>query len=230
MISTGGVGFVAGLYRRHAADLVRVVEQQRALPATTNGTARGLDDLEAEITYLLVRQLRPEHVVEIGTARGRSSSWLLSALRDNGSGRLVSFRRNPRPSVVPPELAADRWTVHTGDVRSRLDSFPVTIDFLLVDAAHTRRFGRWYVRTVFPRLASGTPVGVHEVYRGRSRWVRREGGAVLDWLAERDLPHFTVAPRRAPESFAALTDLRRELGIEGARGRADNPMIWFETP
>ncbi|WP_433504889.1 class I SAM-dependent methyltransferase [Pseudonocardia halophobica] len=229
MISTGGVDFVAGLYRRYAADLVEVVAQQRALAA--DGRVRpGLDDLEAEITYLLLRQLRPEHVVEIGTSRGWTTSWLLSALRDNGCGRLVSFRRTRRPSAVPPELAEDRWTVHTGDVRARLEALPETTDFLLLDATHTARFGRWYVRTVFPRLASGTPVGVHEVYRGRSAWVRHEGGVVLDWLAERDVPHFTVAPRRVPQTFAALLDLRRELGVEGARGTSVNPMIWFEMP
>jgi hypothetical protein len=229
VISTGGVDFVAGLYRRYAADLVRVVDRQRALAA--DGPVRtGLDDLEAEITYLLLRQLRPEHVVEIGTARGWSSSWLLSALRDNDRGRLVSFRRSRHAAAVPAELAEDRWTVHTGDVRARLDSLPGTTDYLLLNATHTRRFGRWYVRSVFPRLPSGTPVGVHEVYRGRLPWVRREGRVVLDWLAEREVPHFTVAPRRAPEIFAALTDLRRELGVEGACGRTTNPMIWFETP
>ncbi|GAA2870763.1 hypothetical protein GCM10010472_30120 [Pseudonocardia halophobica] len=229
MISTGGVDFVAGLYRRYAADLVEVVAQQRAL-AADDRVRPGLDDLEAEITYLLLRQLRPEHVVEIGTSRGWTTSWLLSALRDNGCGRLVSFRRTRRPSAVPPELAEDRWTVYTGDVRARLEALPETTDFLLLDATHTARFGRWYVRTVFPRLASGTPVGVHEVYRGRSAWVRHEGGVVLDWLAERDVPHFTVAPRRVPQTFAALLDLRRELGVEGARGTSVNPMIWFEMP
>lgn len=229
MISTGGVDFVAGLYHRYAADLVRVVEQQRAMAGDGLGRP-GLDDLEAEITYLLLRQLRPEHVVEIGTSHGRSSSWLLSALRDNGNGRLVSFRRSPRPSVVPPALAADRWTVHTGDVRERIDELPETTDYLLLDAGHGARFAHWYVRTVFPRLASGTPVGVHEVYRGGSAWARREGGVVLDWLAEREVPHFTVAPRLAPQAFAALTDLRRELGVDGARGTVTNPMIWFEMP
>ncbi|MCE0767250.1 class I SAM-dependent methyltransferase [Pseudonocardia kujensis] len=229
MISTGGVDFVAALYRRYAADLLAVVEQQRATAA--DGRCRpGLDDLEAEITYLLLRQLRPEHVVEIGTSGGRTTSWLLSALRDNGSGRLVSFHRARHPSVVPDELAADRWTVHTGDVRARIDALPETTDYLLLDAAHTARFGRWYVRTVFPRLASGTPVGVHEVYRGRSTWARGEGGVVLDWLAERDVPHFTVAPRRAPQIVAALTDLRRELGVGDARTAGANPMIWFEMP
>jgi hypothetical protein len=229
VISTGGVDFVAGLYRRYAADLVRVVEERRQAAADCR-CRPGLDGLEAEITYLLLRQLRPEHVVEIGTSRGRTTSWLLSALRDNGGGRLVSFRRARRPSVVPDELAADRWTVHVGDVRARIEALPETTDFLLLDAAHTARFGRWYVRTVFPRLASGTPVGVHEVYRGRSAWVRHEGGVVLDWLAERDVAHFTVAPRRVPQIFAALTDLRRELGVPDAREAGANPMIWFEMP
>ena len=221
MISTGGVDFVAGLYRRYAADLVRVVEQQRAVLLAADGVVRpGLDDLEAEISYLLLRRLRPEHVVEIGTSRGSSTSWLLSALRDNDRGRLVSFRRSRRPSAVPPELAEDRWTVYTGDVRARLEALPGTTDYLLLNAAHTRRFGRWYVRTVFPRLPSGTPVGVHEVYRGRSTWVRRDGGVVLDWLAERDVPHFTVAPRRRRRSSPRSPICAGSWASRGRAGRA----------
>src|SRR5262249_18744572 len=39
-----------------------------------------LDDIEAEITYLLLRETRPCHVVEISPRGGWSTSWILAAL------------------------------------------------------------------------------------------------------------------------------------------------------
>ncbi len=52
---------VTDLYREHRADLDRVRHEQRRLRR---------DDIEAEITYLLLRHARPETVVEIGTFHG----------------------------------------------------------------------------------------------------------------------------------------------------------------
>ena len=76
------------LYRKYADDLAAVRdEQRRRLP----GIRAQLDDVEAELTYLRLRELRPSTVVEIGTFHGWSTTWLLSALRDNGVGRLLSY-------------------------------------------------------------------------------------------------------------------------------------------
>ena len=84
-----------------------------------------LDDLEAEITYLLLRATKPAAVVELGTFHGWSTSWILSALRDNGSGHLHSFDlidnvvRN-----VPAELAEGRWTFVQGDIKETVEQVP----------------------------------------------------------------------------------------------------------
>jgi hypothetical protein len=50
-----------------------------------------LDDVEAELTYLALRDHRPHTVMELGTFQGWSTTWILRALRDNGHGRLHSF-------------------------------------------------------------------------------------------------------------------------------------------
>src|SRR5437879_13406599 len=75
-------------HRRHDNPLVRRLRKWRVrrymlFPA--------LDDLEAEITYLLIRDQRPKVVMEVSPNAGWSSTWILSALRDNADG--ASFGR-----------------------------------------------------------------------------------------------------------------------------------------
>jgi len=61
---------VTDLYREHRADLDRVRHEQRRLRRNDTAMKAQLDDIEAEITYLLLRHARPETVIEIGTFHG----------------------------------------------------------------------------------------------------------------------------------------------------------------
>lgn len=232
MIATGELEFVSGLYRKYTSDLAAVVEQQRSFLASNTGTVTPqLDDLEAEITYLLLREHRPQHVVEIGTFYGWSTTWLLSALRDNGTGHMHSFDMVDHVRrTVPAELSTDRWTFHQGDVKENLDALPADTDYLFIDADHGKRFGQWYVENLFPRMTSGIPVSVHDVYHGRGARIWSEGQVVVKWLADQAVPHFTAARRNSPTDFDAINEVRAELGLTGARGSTKNPMIWFNLP
>lgn len=225
------LALVTGLYREHAAALRDAVAAQRAFLAATPSVVPQLDDLEAEITYLLLRHARPEHVVELGTFHGWSTTWILRALQDNGAGRLHSFDRVDHVlGSVPGELAGDRWTFHHGDVREHLTDVPRDTGYLFVDAAHTASFARWFLAELFPLVPAGVPVSVHDVFHTRWALPLTEGGVVLRWLRRRGTPWFTAARRRDPASFAALVALRRELGVTGARGTTVNPMLWFTMP
>jgi predicted O-methyltransferase YrrM len=219
---------VATLYRTHAADLSAVIEEQRALLAATPSMVPQLDDLEAEITYLLLRDSRPAQVMELGTFHGWSTTWILRALRDNGSGQLGSFDRiDDVVGNVPAELADGRWTFVPGDVRERLADVPRDAGYLFVDAAHTASFARWFLAELFPLVPAGIPVSVHDVHHGRHVLPLTEGAVVLRWMREHGVTGFTTSRRRAPEAFAQLVALRTELGITGARGTTRNPMLWF---
>lgn len=224
--------FAAGLYRKYASDLMPVIEQQRALHAENRERMTPqLDDIEAELTYLHLRELRPATVMELGTFHGWSTTWILSALRDNGTGTLHSFDRIDNVvRNVPTALADGRWTFVQGDVQKALDLVPPDVDFLFVDADHGRRFGRWYLAHLFPLMRSGTTVSVHDVFHGKNARILSEGREVVSWLDERGVELFTAARRHAPETFAALNEVRAEVGIEGARGAGVNPMIWFTLP
>lgn len=213
------------LYRKYADDLAAVRDAQRR---RQHGIRAQLDDIEAELTYLRLRALRPATVVEIGAFHGWSTTWLLSALRDNAFGRLWSYDVVDHVlKSVPGDLAGDRWTFTKGDVRTA--RLPAEIDYLFLDAAHSARFARWYIAQLFSRLNSGTPVSVHDVFHGRRPLPFSEGAVLVRWLAERNLAYFTPSARHSPETFAELLAVKRELGLdEPVRAGRDNPMVFFD--
>jgi predicted O-methyltransferase YrrM len=226
------VALACKLYRIYADDLRGVIEQQRAFLAANQGRVTPqLDDVEAELTYLALREYQPRTVMELGTFHGWSTTWILSALRDNGRGHLHSFDRIDNVvCTVPPALSWDRWTFVHGNIAARLDAVPDDLDYLFVDADHGRRFGRWYLANLFPRVAPGTPVSVHDVFHGRRTRPWSEGAEVMRWLDERGVPWFTAARRHARANLAAIDEVRAELGLTGARGTTVNPMIFFRLP
>lgn len=222
---------ISTLYRAHAEQLRAVIAQQQAFLAERPDVVPQLDDVEAEITYPLLRDLRPDSVLELGTFHGWSTTWILSALRDNGRGHLHSYDRVEHAlASVPTELARQRWTFVPGDVTSRPAAVPRDLGYLFVDADHGRRFARWYLANLFPLVAPGTPTSVHDVFPLARAWPWSEGTEVLHWLAAHDTPYFTAARRRAPAVLGALDTVRAELGIVGARRTTRNPMIWFTQP
>ncbi|CCB75408.1 MULTISPECIES: class I SAM-dependent methyltransferase [Streptomycetaceae] len=231
----GGISVesLSELYVKYENDLRAVRDAQREFLRQRGKTMKAqLDDYEAEITYLLVREHRPDKLVEIGTFYGWSTMWLLSALRDNGKGHLYSFDivdnvvRN-----VPAELAADRWTFTKGDVREHLSKVPSDTDYLFIDADHGARFARWYVDNLFPAVPNGIPTQVHDVFHGRRPKPLSEGSVVIKWLAEKNVPYFTPSAAKAPEVIEALAAVKRDLNLaEPVRDSRDNPMIFFTLP
>ena len=224
---------LAELYTKYAGELRTAREEQRAFRQTRSAEFRAqLDDVEAEITYLLIREYAPRNVVEIGTFHGWSTSWILRALRDNGAGRLWSFdivdnvERN-----IPADLSADRWTFTRGDVRQNLGSLPGDVDYLFIDAAHNASFARWFIADLFPLMRPGIPVSVHDVFHNRFAMPFSEGAVLMKWLKEVGAPWFTAAHKRAPRQFAQLDAHRTSLGItEKVHDGTDNPMVYFLLP
>lgn len=190
------------------------------------------DDIEGELTYLFVRGLRPAVVLEIAPYYGWSTTWLLQALRDNGTGRLHSYDLVDYSRwTVPPELARDRWLFTQGDIRDSLDRLPRDVGYLFLDAAHTAEFARWYVEALFPRLAPGTLVGVHDIFRGPDLPPMEESIVLLEWLERRRVPYLTAAPGRTGAAYDRIVALKRDLGLaEPIHDSVKNPMVFFQLP
>lgn len=220
---------VEKLYEKYADDVRLAKKEQRALREEKPSMKAQLDDLESELTYLLLREYQPETVVEIGCLHGWSTSWLLRALRDNGSGTLRSYDIVEHATRhVPPELSSERWQFVPGDVRQRMSRPPSDIDYLFIDAAHSGRFAKWYIANLLPRLPPGTPVSVHDVFHGTRPLPFTEGAVLLNWLRRTDRPYFTVAAAHAPAVNGRVLRLREELGLsEPVHTGKDNPMLYF---
>lgn len=250
---------ICDLYRKFGADLKRVRECQREfyisrarpdwlernvvwrsartvarnlhLPVKSLLSLRPqLDDVEAEIVYLLVRELRPRNIVEISPSGGWSTSWLLHALRDNDDGQLYSFDMiDDATRILPADLTQGRWEFTCGDIRRNVNRLPDHIDFLFMDSDHGEEFGRWYVGTMFPRLPAGALVSVHDVFHSSDPCSHdKEGGVVVEWLDQGGRQFFTASPAKEPEHFAAISRLRQQLGFgDSIHDSQSNSMIFF---
>ncbi|WP_344868464.1 class I SAM-dependent methyltransferase [Amycolatopsis ultiminotia] len=223
---------VERLYHDHADALRAAREAQRAHRRAHPAMKTQLDDVEAEISYLLLRYFRPAKVVEIGALHGWSTSWILRALADNGTGALVTVDLvDHATATVPASLSDGRWEFRGGDAKTLTGDWLSDVDYLFVDADHGARFARWYLADVFPGLAPDTPVSVHDVFHRRTPLPFTEGSEVLGWLRSTGTPYFTAAGARDPHTHTRLGELRRALGLtEPVHTGRDNPMIYFRRP
>lgn len=98
------------------------------------------------ILYGLIRSLKPQTVVEVGTYRGFSASWMAQALKENGSGHLycidnfVLMDAEARPQGQLEENfkavgVYELITILRGD--SDKVAWPGKVDFAYVDGCHS---------------------------------------------------------------------------------------------
>lgn len=94
-----------------------------------------------QLLYLLVRARRPQTIVEFGASFGVSAVHLAAALRDNGSGLLVTTEAEPTKAAacratLSEAGLADLVEVREGDALETLATgLPGPIDFLFLDGA-----------------------------------------------------------------------------------------------
>lgn len=242
MITTA---YVTALYQRYVEDLKAVRRQQywfhrrhdnrlirrlRKLRLRRYMLFPALDDLEAEITYLLIREKRPKVVIEISPNAGWSTTWILSALRDNGGeGQLWSYDvHNTSAQFVPKGLASGRWCLVQGDAKDTTKTAP-RFDHLFLDSDHRKEFAEWYVDALLPRVHHGTIVSVHDVFH--SLMPSEEGAVVEAWLKKQGLTYWTAASAVNKEAMNAILDERSRLGLDFVIHPlgSDNSMMFFEV-
>jgi predicted O-methyltransferase YrrM len=193
------VGFDEGALRAFerefealAPSLYTRLHERASEAGDSQGAARLADPSPASVEgkkllYVTARALRPEMVVETGPFNGASSTFILRALEENGSGRLVSFDRadahdalgvplspGRRPGwLVPPELE-ERFELVLGDIRTtlrpRLACEP-RLDFFFHDSLHTFRHMLFEFRAAWQRLASGGVLASDDVFWNPAFWL-----------------------------------------------------------
>lgn len=150
---------------------------------------------DAEVTYALVRELRPRLIIEVGS--GNSTHLFREAIRDaEVATELMSIDPRPRESI---DAVADRV------LKCRLEDVPAREferlgenDILFIDSSHEIRPGNDVVRlfsNILPRLTKGVLIHVHDIFLPyeypvkwvlKNRWLWNEQYLVQALLQDSD--------------------------------------------
>ncbi|MEV7941556.1 MULTISPECIES: class I SAM-dependent methyltransferase [unclassified Kitasatospora] len=118
------------------------------------------------LLYNLIRATRPATVVEFGTSFGISTLHLAAAVRDNGTGRVISTELSAAKAAAARRTFTetgldDLITVLEGDARDTLAAVDGSADFVLLDG--WKDLCLPVLRLLEPRLAPGTLVVADDV-------------------------------------------------------------------
>ena len=161
------------LFKAAEGDDLRRVRVAMANPGGFGPTAvRELADAYEEIyipispeagrlIYALIRAARPSTVVEFGTSFGISTIHLAAAVRDNGTGRVISTELNAakaaRATANLGEAGLANWvTILEGDARQTLATIDSPVEFVLLDGWKSLYLPVLYL--LEPRLTPGALV------------------------------------------------------------------------
>lgn len=119
-----------------------------------------------QLIYNLVRAVRPATVVEFGTSFGISTLYLAAAVRDNGTGRVISTELNATKVAAAQRTFTDVGldeliTVLEGDALQTLTTLEGPVDFVLLDG--WKDLCLPVLRLLEPRIAPGTLVVADDV-------------------------------------------------------------------
>ncbi len=133
---------------------------QPSFEATHNGT-RTL----GRVCYLLCRVLQPRAVVETGVAHGITSAYMLTALAENGHGKLHSIDLPPlcadaddRVGAFVPRKFREGWDLRIGSAKHLLPQVirqVRTIDMFVHDSLHTYSHMKWEFEAALAALRPG---------------------------------------------------------------------------
>ncbi|MFE4057118.1 O-methyltransferase [Streptomyces sp. NPDC059096] len=119
-----------------------------------------------ELLYSLVRAVRPATVVEFGTSYGISTLYLAAAVRDNGTGRVITTELSEDKIAAARRTFAetgldDLITVLEGDARTTLGALDDAPDLVLLDG--WKNLCLPVLRLLEPRLRPGTLVVADDI-------------------------------------------------------------------
>jgi Methyltransferase domain len=158
---------VESLFERNRAVFLAMIDLMDAHAAELERLGPLLDQawfpaLDAAMAYVLVRERKPRHIVEIGS--GHSTRVLAKA--SAGAGEIVAIDPAPRADIV----GLPGVTVVTSTLQDApSDPFDSLLpgDMLFIDSSHILMPGSdvdFLFNRVLPRLPAGVLVHIHDIY------------------------------------------------------------------
>jgi predicted O-methyltransferase YrrM len=143
------------------------------------------------LLYTVIRNLRPDHVVEIGTYKAGTSEGLARALQANGNGMLHTvspFDAERVAAIMPrwPTELKQRVRYHQMDSMAffmQLDNENIRPDVVLIDGHHDYEFANFDVQASARRLTPGGFLFVDNVSQAGPYFASRDFmGQNPDWI------------------------------------------------
>jgi predicted O-methyltransferase YrrM len=157
------------MYTESTEQFARLHENRDVFERVANASAQeradALSDFYLPVTpeagrllYALVRATRPSTVVEFGMSLGISAIHLASAVRDNGSGRVVTTELSAAKVAAAKKTFAetgldDLITVLEGDALTTLADVDTPVEFVLLDG--WKELYLPVIKLLEPRLSAG---------------------------------------------------------------------------
>jgi predicted O-methyltransferase YrrM len=163
----------------NAPEFPRTTRYFGSAPSVTRSL---LTDRSQALLYTLIRNLRPEHVVEIGTYKGGTAECLSRALDANGFGTLHTVspfdvkRFGPIFSQWPEKLRR-RTRYHAIDSMMffmETDREHIRPGIVLVDGNHDYEFAKFDIQAAARRLTPGGFILIDNVSQAGPFWAAAE--------------------------------------------------------
>jgi hypothetical protein len=132
-----------------------------------------------ELLYVLVRQFKPNVIVETGVSAGISSAYMLQALDDNKSGHLYSIDypnhtmpeehclpKDEESGFVVPTNLRQRWTLYIGKSKDLLDPILAKVgdvDMFVHDSEHSYQNMFFEYSKVWDSIKKGGLLVSHDI-------------------------------------------------------------------
>lgn len=137
--------------------------------------------------YAMIRELKPQRVIETGTAAGTATSIMLSAIAHNGSGKLISIDlpavrgkntmdwslpEGQKAGLLIPEEYKRYWELRSGDAKDLLIPAlrEAPCDLFIHDSLHTYEHMLWEYVTAFSNMRDGTIMMSDDTFWNRAWW------------------------------------------------------------
>jgi predicted O-methyltransferase YrrM len=120
----------------------------------------------------LLKALKPDIMIEFGTAFGASGMYFLAGMEENQKGKLLTFEPNgPWAEIARGNLAqiSDRFISTIGTFEAEIDNVlgeDERIDVAFIDGIHTEEFVRPQLELVVARAKSGSVLILDDITFG----------------------------------------------------------------
>ena len=128
---------------------------------------------DCQVLYAAVRETRPKKVVEMSPGRGRTTSCVAQALKDNRDN-VEYFLFEMQPDLLDNAVSFlkgfNNINVHPGANvidNPNLDLID-GVDFLLIDSNHDYLLAKYYMETLFPKVRNDGLIHIHDIYYNRN--------------------------------------------------------------